>query len=765
MARNRQFVVFHDDVRDRQVREPRVQLLPVRPVVVRHVHAVLRPGVQQPFPIRVFADGVHVGVVPDPVHDLRPRRPVVVRFPDVGGEVVQERLAHGDVGPPRVERRGVDLAHAAEVRHVRRRHIRPPRAAVPRHVYEAVVRPRPDHVDVHLPRPDRKDGGVDLRPIHVPGDRPAGMAERHRVGAREVAADRLPVVPPVRRLPQPVRGRVEDVRVERREDDGERPLPALHHLARRLARVEPRVGVHLARGAEAPVEAVDVAPVVRSREEDVEVLGVRRDVARLPASGTVRDLHGTLRDARRLTAERRRLAEAEPVRVPGRRETQRAVVLLRAADMEGHMGRGHAVIELRGRELLVRPVLPRVEADRAAAVVGHDEVGGVLRADPEVVEVAVRPVVDDLVRLAAVGRVEERGVLHVHDIGVVVVGEHVRVVEGALPNAALVVDQFPRRAAVVAPEEASVRVLEQGEDAPGVRARDGEADPPHDPLRRHAGVPRDLRPRVAPVGALEHPAPGTARGHRVLLSEGLPERRVDDVRVIAVEGDIHSPRALVAEEDALPGVAPIRAPEQAALLARRAVFPERRDIDDVRVRGMDADLGDAVRLGESDVLPRLAGVAAPVDAVPRHDVAADARLAGPDEDEVRIRLRDGDRPDRGRGDLEVGDREPVFSAVRRLPQSPAGGAEVALQRPPHDAARRNGAPSPVGTEVAPAVSRQERGIQRDRPGGDFLRGQRRGPGGIRQRCEECEEGERQQQREETRDAVHGEAPYLIVDDG
>ena len=292
------------------------------------------------------------------------------------------------------------------------------------------------------------------------------MAQRHRVGAREVAADRLPVVSPVRRHPQPVRGRVEDVRIERREDDGEGPLPAFHHLARRLARVEPRVGGHLARRAEPPVEAVDVAPVVRSREEDVEVLG-------LPASGAVCDLHRTFRDARRLTAERRRLAEAEAVRVPGRGQAERRVVLLRSANVEGHVGRGHAVVELGGRKLLVRPVLSRVETDRAAAVVGHDEVGGILRADPEVVEVPVRPVVDDLVRLAAVGRVEERGVLHVHDIGVVVVGEHVRVVEGALPDAALVVDQFPRRAAVVAPEEASVRVLEQGEDAPGVRARDG----------------------------------------------------------------------------------------------------------------------------------------------------------------------------------------------------------------------------------------------------------------------------------------------------
>jgi hypothetical protein len=70
------------------------------------------------------------------------------------------------------------------------------------------------------------------------------------------------------------------------------------------------------------------------------------------------------------------------------------------------------------------------------------------------------------------------------------------------------------------------------------------------------------------------------------------------------------------------------------------------------------------------VRPRLAGVGRLVDAVARHDVAADARLAHADVDEVRVRLRDGDRADRRALDLTVGDRR-QFSP-----------ASVVFHRPP-----------------------------------------------------------------------------------
>ena len=154
---------------------------------------------------------------------------------------------------------------------------------------------------------------------------------------------------------------------------------------------------------------------------------------------------------------------------------------------------------------------------------------------------------------------------------------------------------------------------------------------PTTPLGRHAGVPRDLGPGVAAVGRLEHAAARAAGRHGVLLAEGLPERRVEDVRVVPVDHEVDRAGALVAEEDALPAVAAVGRTEDAPLLARHPILAERRDVDNGRIGRVDADLGDAVRVAEPDVLPGGARVAAAVDAVAGQDVAANARLAGADE--------------------------------------------------------------------------------------------------------------------------------------
>ena len=116
---------------------------------------------------------------------------------------------------------------------------------------------------------------------------------------------------------------------------------------------------------------------------------------------------------------------------------------------------------------------------------------------------------------------------------------------------------------------------------------------------------------------------------------------------------------------------------------------------------MDADLGDAVRVAEPDVLPGGAGVAAAVDAVAGQDVAADAGFAGADEDEVGVGFGHRDRADRGRGDLEVGDGVPVLAAVGGLPEAAAGGAEIGFEGAARYAGGGDGAAAAVGAQVAP----------------------------------------------------------------
>ena len=302
------------------------------------------------------------------------------------------------------------------------------------------------------------------------------------------------------------------------------------------------------------------------------------------------------------------------------------------------------------------------------------------------------------------------------------VREHVRVVERPLPNAPFVVDQLPGLARVVTAEEPAVVILEERVDPVRIRARHRHPDPPYDALLRHPRIARDLGPRVPAVDAFEHPTARPARRHRVLLAESLPQRHVKHVRVVAIQRDVNGTGAFVAEEDPLPAVPAVGAPEDAAFLARHPVLAERRDVHDVRIGRVDANLGDPVRVGEPDVLPGLAGVAAAVHAVARQDVAADARLAGADEHEVRVRLADRNRTHRRRRDLEVGDGVPVVAAVGRLPEAAAGRAEVGLVRPALDAADRDGAAAAVGAQVAPGVAGEEGGVENDLLGGEITRG-------------------------------------------
>ncbi len=261
--------------------------------------------------------------------------------------------------------------------------------------------------------------------------------------------------------------------------------------------------------------------------------------------------------------------------------------------MVGQVGRGDHVIPLRGGEVLRAPVRhARVDVigDRAAAVVAVDDVQGIVGIDPQVMVIAVRVLADLHRRLAAVGRAEQRGVLHVDDVLVAGVAEDVRVVEGALPDGARFVDQLPRRARIVGHEQAALFVLDQRVDAIRIRLGVGQADA-SDQAGGQAGVAGDLGPGLAAVGGLIHAAAGTAARHLVFDAVRLPQRGVDDVRVVGVDHDVDGAAARILEQRALPRLAAVGALEDAALLARPAVLaeaPRRR-----RCRGWSGGCGSS----------------------------------------------------------------------------------------------------------------------------------------------------------------------------
>src|SRR5262249_18262509 len=100
-----------------------------------------------------------------------------------------------------------------------------------------------------------------------------------------------------------------------------------------------------------------------------------------------------------------------------------------------------------------------------------------------------------------------------------------------------------------------------------------------------------------------------------------------------------------------------------------------------------------------DVLPRLAGVGAAVDAVADLDVAADVGLAGAGVDHIGVGGGDGEGAEGGGGEL-VGEGVPADAAVGGLPDAGRGGGRVVGGGVGGDAGGAAGASAEGGADVA-----------------------------------------------------------------
>ena len=233
--------------------------------------------------------------------------------------------------------------------------------------------------------------------------------------------------------------------------------------------------------------------------------------------------------------------------------------------------------------------------------------------------------------------------------------------------------------------------------------RDREADLPH-----VAGgqADRQLAPGLAGVGGLVDARVGTAAHERRDGTPALVGRGVDDVRVRRVELDAGDAGVLVDLERDRPGGAAIRRLVEPAFAAGRPERPFGGDVDDVRVARVDEDARDVLGLAQTHVRPRLAAVQALVDAVADADVAAADVLTRADPDRVRVGRVERDAADRV-GGLAVEDRRPRRAGVLRLPHAARADGhvpDVALLRVDGDvadAARHDGRP-----DVAEGQARQ-----------------------------------------------------------
>src|SRR6267142_3469006 len=125
------------------------------------------------------------------------------------------------------------------------------------------------------------------------------------------------------------------------------------------------------------------------------------------------------------------------------------------------------------------------------------------------------------------------------------------VVPGPLPKIAVLAASFPGLAEVVRAEDRAVRGFDDGVDASRLRGRRGDADLAEHSARK-AFVPAELRPRIAAVVRAEEPAARAAGDELPWPPDRLPERRVDDPRIVRVDRQIGSTGLLAAVEDLLP---------------------------------------------------------------------------------------------------------------------------------------------------------------------------------------------------------------------
>ncbi len=404
-----------------------------------------------------------------------------------------------------VEPRRHHLGHEQPLRHAR--HLvhqrRPVLAAVARHGKAAVVGAGVQQAGAFRRFRQRHDRRPRLDAVMT---RELNLAALHahrleRVAilpGGEIAADRDPRQPAIRRAEDLVRGRVDDLRIVRREEERRVPVPAQRGLARRRGRPDPQ---------RLPGDAIDAhdVPVLRLAERDAVVARVLEDdeaVAALERGPViVGDADGAAD-----------LARSAPV----------VVVLHPAADVERDRHVVAHVVEEPDRQVRQeRPGPGAIVGDRQSAVVADQHVVRVGRIDPDRMDVVVDRLGDvggD--RLAAVECLVQADAAEIDDLGVGRID--VDLAEVHRPRVG-VVHLAPRRAGVVRTIHAGGLGVER---ATAAAAEAGF-------LRRGRGCrcrgARSFLGRRPPSAA----APAAAAAGRGCALD----QRVHDVRALAIDVD------------------------------------------------------------------------------------------------------------------------------------------------------------------------------------------------------------------------------------
>src|SRR5262245_43763315 len=232
---------------------------------------------------------------------------------------------------------------------------------------------------------------------------------------------------------------------------------------------------------------------------------------------------------------------------------------------------------------------------------------------------------------------------------------------------------LPGGTGILGPIRAARRgVLDGGDEHVGLRARQRQADAS---LVAGRDAVLELLPRSAGVDALVDGAAWTAAVEPERLAQALIGRGIEHLGIAWIHHEIRRAGERIHEEHLGPRATRIRRLEDTALGVFSPEVPHRRNVGDIRIRGIEHDAADRTRIVQTEIRPRVAAVSGPVHAAAPGRALTIVVLAGAGPDNLRIALEDRERAE---GVVRLGAEHilPGDTVVDRLPDAAARGSYI-----------------------------------------------------------------------------------------
>src|SRR6266849_1560740 len=145
MSRRDEIAVFDHQVMDGHGGQLQLQGMPVLAVVEGDLYSSLCPCIEQPAPDRIFADHPCKVIFSESPCDLRPGLAKVLRFVEIGLEIVQFVAVGGYIGRGGIVWRRLYDADERPLGQIWRRHVLPALAAIARNMHKTIIRACPEN--------------------------------------------------------------------------------------------------------------------------------------------------------------------------------------------------------------------------------------------------------------------------------------------------------------------------------------------------------------------------------------------------------------------------------------------------------------------------------------------------------------------------------------------------------------------------------------------------------------------------------------------